>query len=90
MSNTIPELRQSLDDFLRQQITVSQLCRRWQSSDVLLTQLPPQYRAVMENILLRLESGSMFTEESCSFSQRDLITELHTWLDKAHARLQAI
>ncbi|MBC3871312.1 hypothetical protein [Undibacterium oligocarboniphilum] len=90
MNNPILALRQSLDDFLRQQMTVSELCRCWRNNDVLLTQLPPQYQAVMENILLRLESGSMFTEESCSFSQRDLITELQTWLDKAHARLQVI
>lgn len=31
----------------------------------------------------KLEAGSLFTEESCSFSQDDLMGNLALWLDKA-------
>ena len=34
-------------------------------------------------LLDRLESSALFTEESCSFSQTDLKQHLQTWLDKA-------
>jgi len=35
----------------------------------------------------RLESSALFSEESCSFSQRDLIDSLQMWADKAALRL---
>jgi len=38
---------------------------------------------VMEDILARMEAGSLFTEESCSFSHADLQANLTVWLDKA-------
>jgi hypothetical protein len=31
-----------------------------------------------------LESSSLFTEESCSFSKKDLAAALSLWLQKAH------
>jgi hypothetical protein len=34
-------------------------------------------------LLDRLESSALFTEESCSFSQRDQFASLQMWLDKA-------
>jgi hypothetical protein len=37
----------------------------------------------MEDLLGRMEAGSLFTEESCSFSQEDLQANLAVWLDKA-------
>lgn len=37
----------------------------------------------MEDLLGRLEASRWFAEESCSFSQDDLIAQLGTWLDKA-------
>jgi hypothetical protein len=35
-----------------------------------------------------MESGALFTEESCSFSQKDQLQALQTWLDKARDQLQ--
>ena len=35
-----------------------------------------------------VESGALFSEESCSFSQRDLQESLNAWLSKATAQLQ--
>lgn len=47
--------------------------------------LPPRYHEVLERILTQLESSAFFSEESCSFSQADLLTALGDWLDKAEA-----
>jgi hypothetical protein len=55
----------------------------------LLAALPDKYTAVLHNLLDRLESSALFSEESCSFSQQDLLGSLQMWLDKAQAQLRA-
>jgi hypothetical protein len=40
---------------------------------------------VLERILTQLESSALFTEESCSFSQTDIVNALGDWLSKARA-----
>jgi hypothetical protein len=42
---------------------------------------------VLESLLMQLESGSLFTEESCSFSQQDLLESLGAWVEQAEGRL---
>jgi hypothetical protein len=56
---------------------------------ILLEALPEKFAIVFHDLLDRLESGALFSEESCSFSQRDLLDSLQTWMDKAAARLAA-
>jgi hypothetical protein len=46
------------------------------------SQLPEKYDAALENVLSRVESSSLFTEESCSFSKKDLANALSIWLEK--------
>jgi hypothetical protein len=55
--------------------------------DALLAALPPRYGEVLLGLLDRLESSALFTDESCSFSHRDLIDSVQLWLDKAAAQL---
>jgi len=55
--------------------------------DALLAALPPRYSEVLLGLLDRLESSALFTDESCSFSQRDLFDSVQLWLDKATAQL---
>jgi hypothetical protein len=62
----------------------SQLAR---SQTPLLIALPPRYTTVLLNLLDRLESSALFSEESCSFSQRELLDSLQMWLDKARQTL---
>ena len=38
-------------------------------------------------LLDRLEASALFDEESCSFSQKDLVDSLKLWVDKAELRL---
>jgi hypothetical protein len=45
-------------------------------------QLPEKYSVALENVLSRVESSSLFTEESCSFSKKDLANALSIWLEK--------
>lgn len=53
-----------------------------------LTGLPERYSLVLHDLLDRLESSALFSEESCSFSQSGLLDNLQLWLDKARAQLE--
>jgi hypothetical protein len=55
----------------------------------LLAALPPAFGTVLHDLLDRLETGALFTEESCSFSHEAIATNLGLWADKARARLGA-
>jgi hypothetical protein len=82
-AHTLQSLRQALDDIRHQRIALNAFCQTWRAQTALLAALPPRYGQVMEDVLGRMESGSLFTEESCSFSQADLQANLTVWLDKA-------
>ena len=56
---------------------------------MLLGALPERYRTVWLGLIDRMESSALFTEESCSFSQTELIDSLSIWLDKAQRLLEA-
>jgi hypothetical protein len=51
--------------------------------------LPARFVEVLAGLLDRLESSALFTEESCSFSQADLLDNLALWLEKARESLAA-
>ncbi|MFZ7336610.1 hypothetical protein ACLS0R_10080 [Comamonas jiangduensis] len=70
-------------------ITASTLNDQARASQALLTTLPARYGQVLLQLLDRLESSALFTEESSSFSQSDLHQHLHDWLAKAHTQLNA-
>jgi len=69
--------------------TVTALSNEARASAELLAALPPRYGEVLLNLLDRLESSALFIEESCSFSQKDLLDNLQVWVDKARAQLVA-
>ncbi|MFN3375558.1 MAG: hypothetical protein ACK40S_03255 [Burkholderiaceae bacterium] len=51
--------------------------------------LPPQFETVLLNLLDRLESGALFNQESCSFSQEALVDSLQQWVDAARRILRS-
>ena len=53
----------------------------------LLAALPPKFSSVLQQLLDRLESAALFSEESCSFSQKDLMDSLQQWLEHAQRQL---
>lgn len=85
--HTLQSLQDALHALQHNQLPISTFCQTWRLQSALLADLPPRYAQVMEDLLGRLEAGSLFTEESCSFSQADLLAHLTTWLDKARQTL---
>ena len=56
---------------------------------VLFQALPPKFEQVWLELVDRLESSALFTEESCSFSQTDLLDNLALVLNKAEEKLNS-
>jgi hypothetical protein len=84
MSQALQNIHTQLQQLRAGQISVhdfSEYARAQQLGD-----LPARYTEVLHQLLDRLESSALFSEESCSFSQRDLLDSLQTWLDKAQAQ----
>ncbi|QFZ84182.1 hypothetical protein GFK26_16175 [Variovorax paradoxus] len=67
--------------------SITTLSTAARDSAELLGALPPRYGEVLLNLLDRLESSALFSEESCSFSQKDLLDNLQVWVDKARGQL---
>jgi hypothetical protein len=80
---SLQALRRSLSDLRAGRLAIPAFCQAWRNETALHAALPPRYAQVMEDLLGRMEAGSLFTEESCSFSQTDLQDSLAIWLDKA-------
>lgn len=78
-------LASSFDALKTQDMSLHAFIQLWRTQVAEVGNLPPRYLEVLENILCRLESGSLFSEESCSFSQADLLGQLKLWLDKVNA-----
>ena len=76
-------LSQALQAFEHGEHTAATLSTLARQQTTLLADLPPRYGEVLLNLLDRLESGALFSEESCSFSQKDLVANLQMWLHKA-------
>ncbi|MFM7331319.1 MAG: hypothetical protein ACKO1L_06620 [Brachymonas sp.] len=68
-------------------VNASAFVRQARAHSALLDALPEKYSAVYHDLLDRLESGALFSEESCSFSQRDLLDSLALWAEKAQKTL---
>lgn len=76
-------MEEALAALRRGDICPAQFSHTARAQTALLAALPPRYAEVLHNLLDRLESSALFAEESCSFSQQDLLDSLQLWLDKA-------
>lgn len=86
MSDQLSTLPATLDAFKQGSLPLNELARQWRSAaQGHEPALPPRYHEVLERILTQLESSALFTEESCSFSQTDIVNALGEWLTKARA-----
>ena len=93
MTSAIEQLnaiKTKLQKFQAGEIRTTELTNAARASAVLTSSLPPQFGEVLNNILDRLESSALFTEESCSFSQTGLLENLEVWIEKAQSRLAQI
>lgn len=81
-------LQQALQQLAAGKITPGELSAQARATPHLLARLPPRYATVLEDLLDRLEASALFTEESCSFSQSELLTHLQGRADKAQETLE--
>jgi hypothetical protein len=87
MQTDLDTLRTGLTQLRAGTLPVHAFSAQARQLDDLLAALPPRYGEVLLGLLDRLESSALFTDESCSFSQRDLFDSVQLWLDKANAQL---
>ena len=87
--SSVHTLREALAALRQNALTVSAFCQTARSQTALFAALPPKFEDVWLNVVDRLESSALFSEESCSFSQVDLFDSLAQVLDKAQAKLGA-
>jgi hypothetical protein len=86
--NTLDDLLAQLDAFTHGGLSVGRLSQHWRQAAASLP-LPTRYGDVLGDLLDRLEAGALFDEESCSFSQKDLVQGLRTWADKTRQALNS-
>ncbi len=86
-THLLTPMESALDAFTQGTLSASALSHTARAQAELLAALPPRYAEVLHGLLDRLESSALFSEESCSFSQKDLVDSLRMWVDKAHATL---
>ncbi len=86
MNDTLSSLAPTLNAFSAGQLSLTELARQWrQAAQSHQPALPARYMEVLERVLSQLESSALFTEESCSFSQGDMVAALGDWLQRAQA-----
>jgi hypothetical protein len=86
MSDHLSPLVPTLDAYARGEMPLHTLARTWRdAAQAHQPALPARYLEVLERVLNQLESAVLFTEESCSFSQGDMIGALRDWLTRAQA-----
>ena len=85
--SSLATLRQALTDLRKDAMSVHAFSAAARAQDDLLQALPPPFTPVWHQLLDRLESSALFSEESCSFSQTELLDNLGLWLDKAEQQL---
>ena len=88
-SHLVTPVQDALTAFSQGSLTASALSHTARAQTDLLAALPPRYAEVLHGLLDRLESSALFSEESCSFSQKDLVANLGMWVEKARAALAA-
>ena len=87
-SHLVTPVQDALNAFTQGATSASALSHTARAQADLLAALPPRYAEVLHSLLDRLESSALFSEESCSFSQKELLDTLQMWVDKARALLE--
>lgn len=87
MREALASIRAAARQLAAGEIPVARFAQQWRQQSELLAALPPAFATVMDDTVQRLESVSLFSEESCSFSQADLLANVEVWVRKAEARL---
>ncbi|MGE3347741.1 MAG: hypothetical protein AB7I35_09935 [Ramlibacter sp.] len=87
MTQALDDIQTALTALRAGSLGVQPFSARARGQQALLDSLPPRYGQVLADLLDRLESSALFSEESCSFSQSGLLDNLQLWIDKARDQL---
>ena len=87
-ADTLERMTEALQACTRGELPLAQLTQGWRAQGAELP-LPPRFGQVLGELLDRLEAGALFSEESCSFSQKDLLANLQLWSEKARSQLKS-
>ena len=86
MTDRLSALPATLEAFRQGRMPLAEMARTWrEAAQAHQPALPQRYQEVLERVLSQLESAALFTEESCSFSQGDMVDALGDWLARARA-----
>jgi hypothetical protein len=85
---TLDRMNTALAQSQNGQLPQSEMIRLWRAQAATLA-LPARFDEVLQPLLDRIEASALFSEESCSFSQKDLLASLQMWADKARSRLSS-
>ena len=88
LTAALDQLHHALEQLRDGSLQTRDFCHQARAQQLLLQALPERYQAVWLDLIDRMESSALFTEESCSFSQTELIDSLSIWLDKAQRLLE--
>ena len=86
-ASALATLRAALATLRSDAMTDRAFVQTARSQEALFKALPPKFEEVWLGLVDRLEASALFSEESCSFSQTDLLDNLALVLDKAEAKL---
>jgi hypothetical protein len=86
--DTLTRMTDALATSTRGDLPQREMIRQWRN-DARSLPLPDKFGMVLNDLLDRIEASALFSEESCSFSQKDLLDSLQLWADKARAKLSA-
>ena len=88
LTAALDQLHHALEQVRDGSLQTRDFCHMARGQAVLLGALPERYQTVWLGLRDRMESSALVTEESCSFSQTELIDSLSIWLDKAQQLLE--
>ena len=83
--DTLARMNKALTACSQGGLSQNEMIRQWRS-DAASLPLPDKFGIVLGNLLDRIEASALFSEESCSFSQKALFDSLQLWADKARAQ----
>jgi hypothetical protein len=86
---TLDHLHHALEQLRDGSLQTRDFCHQARAQGVLLGALPERFQTVWLDLIDRMESSALFSEESCSFSQTELLDSLSIWLDKAQRLIEA-